>query len=405
MEYLLRELWRSGRGRAFLIICGVTGVLIISFCIREVHRRAEKVARLSHLTAALQPIVVALRHEIQSPSPSGSHTRLSRPYVFFHLDSGSNYTLLSDDQGVMPGTDSNLTIANIKTVILVRYGQIEQRRYTDTVNNGPPGQPFTLYRYGYDMWAFDVKTGSLGAYKRLEDEPFRSSYSSGDAHVRVVPGPGGRAIAVETDMYGSVMSSDLRRWADSITDASSTLEQPLTGQQPPTGQQPLTGRQALQEMYDAARRSDPSVRPIRVNSILLPEVRAEPGSAAAWQAIFVSAGQSAAIYTDSIADWEGILHKGVFPRLHQSWSGSPGASKPFPVAAIKIDSDQAYQTALRKGAEYDKKNPGKPINLILEDNNKFSDASWRVMWGETAGTSNFSIYVDASTGAYLETMH
>jgi hypothetical protein len=28
-----------------------------------------------------------------------------------------------------------------------------------------------------------------------------------------------------------------------------------------------------------------------------------------------------------------------------------------------------------------------------------------VIWGESAGTSNFSIFVDASTGQYLETIH
>jgi hypothetical protein len=75
------------------------------------------------------------------------------------------------------------------------------------------------------------------------------------------------------------------------------------------------------------------------------------------------------------------------------------------MAAIKVDSDEAYQTALKKGAEYDKKNPGKPIILLLEANNQFPDPSWRVIWGESVGTSNFSIYVDASTGGYLETIH
>jgi hypothetical protein len=75
------------------------------------------------------------------------------------------------------------------------------------------------------------------------------------------------------------------------------------------------------------------------------------------------------------------------------------------MAAVKVDSDQVYQTALKKGAEYDKKNPGKPIVFLLEGNDKFPDVSWRVIWGESAGTSNFSIYVDASTGLYLETIH
>jgi hypothetical protein len=170
--------------------------------------------------------------------------------------------------------------------------------------------------------------------------------------------------------------------------------------------EPVTGRQALQQMYIAARGWAADIQPIKVTSILLAEVKAEPGRAGAWQALFVSASQSRArSYTYSVVESEGNLHKGVFAGSDQSWSGSSGAEKPFPMAAIKVDSDEAYQTALKKGAEYDKKNPGKPIIFLLEANNQFPDASWRVIWGESVGTSNFSIYVDASTGGYLGTIH
>jgi hypothetical protein len=169
--------------------------------------------------------------------------------------------------------------------------------------------------------------------------------------------------------------------------------------------EPVTGRQALQKMYIAARGWAADIQPVKVNSILLPEVKAEPGKAGAWQALFVSASQGKArSYTYSVVESEGNLHQGVFAGSDQSWSSS-GAEKPFLMAAIKIDSDQAYETALKKGADYDKKNPGKPIVFLLEANNKFPDVSWRVIWGESAGTSNFSIYVDASTGSYLETIH
>jgi hypothetical protein len=169
--------------------------------------------------------------------------------------------------------------------------------------------------------------------------------------------------------------------------------------------EPVTGRQALQQMYISAHGWAADIQPIRVTSILLPEVKAVPGKAAAWQALFISASQNKAkSYTFSVVESEGNLHKGVFAGQDQSWSSS-GAERPFLFAAIKIDSDAAYETALKKGANYEKKNPGKPINLLLEANNKFPDPSWRVIWGETAGTSNFSVFVDASTGAYLEIMH
>ncbi len=74
--------------------------------------------------------------------------------------------------------------------------------------------------------------------------------------------------------------------------------------------------------------------------------------------------------------------------------------------AVKVDTDAAYKTALANGgSEYDKKNPGKPISLTLEKVDKYPDPVWRVIWGESASTSGFSVYVDASTGAFEEKVH
>ena len=78
------------------------------------------------------------------------------------------------------------------------------------------------------------------------------------------------------------------------------------------------------------------------------------------------------------------------------------------MVAVKVDTDAAYKTAMEtvasKAADYDKKNPGKPITIILEKTNKHDDPVWRNVWGESVGTSNFSVLIDASTGSYLETM-
>jgi hypothetical protein len=80
----------------------------------------------------------------------------------------------------------------------------------------------------------------------------------------------------------------------------------------------------------------------------------------------------------------------------------------FLMAAIKVDTDAAYKTAIETvrshAAEYDKKNPGKPITILLERTNKHPDPAWRIIWGESVGTSNFSVLIDASTGEYLETL-
>ena len=105
-----------------------------------------------------------------------------------------------------------------------------------------------------------------------------------------------------------------------------------------------------------------------------------------------------------VEDLPNNLHKGVFASAEEGWGGSGGIDQPFLIAAVKIDTDAAYKTALRQAADYDKKNPGKPITLLLEKNSQFPDPVWRVVWGESVGTSNFSIYVDATTGTFQEKM-
>ena len=172
--------------------------------------------------------------------------------------------------------------------------------------------------------------------------------------------------------------------------------------------EPVSGQSALYKMFQVARSWAPDVQVLKLNSILLSQVpNVPPGKAAEWQATFVSAAKSQArTYTYSIVeDLGNNLHKGVFAGSEESWSGTGGNTKPFIIAAVKTDTDAAYKTALEHGEDYDKKNPGKPITLLLEKVAKFPDPAWRVVWGESVGTANFSIYVDASTGLFLEKMH
>ena len=174
--------------------------------------------------------------------------------------------------------------------------------------------------------------------------------------------------------------------------------------------EPITGETALYRMYQVARSWSSDAEVLQLMSVRIGEFTQEvPGKAAAWQATFVSASKSRSrSYTFSIVESEGNLHKGTFAGLEEAWSGPHGVATPFPIAAVKKDSDEAYRTAMSdprtKAADYDKKNPGKPITILLEKTSKFPDPAWRVIWGESVGTSGFSVFVDASVGTYLETM-
>jgi hypothetical protein len=189
--------------------------------------------------------------------------------------------------------------------------------------------------------------------------------------------------------------------------ACSEAPQRAVEKAPEAPPEPISGSTAFFRMYSAARGWAADLQPLRLTSINLPGVKKVPGKAAAWQATFVSPQrQHSRTYTYSVIEAEGNLHKGVFAGNEEGWAGR-GPTKPFIIQALKVDSDAALETAMKKGkraAEYVKANPDKNIVFLLEQNNKYPQLSWRVIWGESVGTSNYSVFVDASTGEYLETM-
>jgi hypothetical protein len=169
--------------------------------------------------------------------------------------------------------------------------------------------------------------------------------------------------------------------------------------------EPIDGLDALYKMFTTARGWAGDAEVLKLDSIILPEVPAVPGKAAAWQATFVSPSKSRVrSWTYSVIEAQGNLHKGVFAGLEEGWSGPRGLSKPFLIAAAKTSSEDAYHTALKRpeGAAYNKKNPGKPISFVLDAQTKYGNPTWRVIWGESAGSSNFSVMVDATSGKYVE---
>jgi hypothetical protein len=189
------------------------------------------------------------------------------------------------------------------------------------------------------------------------------------------------------------------------SDAPKTAEPPKEAAKPKPAE-PLTGRQAFQRMYPQARAWAADAQPFQLKSIDLADVKPQHGKAGAWQVIFVSATLSKSkSWTYSVLEGPGNLHEGSFAGSEEAWSGPRGQVQPFPVFAIKFDSDQAYETAAAKSEDYLKKNPNKPVIYLLEQTSRFPDLAWRVIWGESISTSDYSVFVDATTGKYLEKMH
>jgi hypothetical protein len=162
---------------------------------------------------------------------------------------------------------------------------------------------------------------------------------------------------------------------------------------------PITALQAFRYTYPAARAWAGDSLPLRIRSIHLTDVPAEPGKAGAWEIVYVSpAQQQARIYTWSAIEASETLHKDVFAGKAQAWSSS-GQEKPFEASAFHIDTPAALEAAVAGNKAYLDKPGDKPaVNFLLESTPRFPGAVWRVMWGETAGSAQSTVFVDAGTG-------
>jgi len=182
----------------------------------------------------------------------------------------------------------------------------------------------------------------------------------------------------------------------------SCSSEPPKPKEPEKPAEPVTGRQALQKMYIKARSWAQDLQIASLTSLHFDQVKDEPGKAGGWQVTFVSPSlQQSRVYTWSAAEISMSIHAGVGEDRPTSWSGG----KSFPIDAVKVDSDEAYKTAVSKVAKYAEAHPGMKITYQLQMGQSVPDATWRIIWGENVATSADSVLVDASTGAYMGTLH
>lgn len=193
------------------------------------------------------------------------------------------------------------------------------------------------------------------------------------------------------------MLAALMLTACSETPAPETKKAP----QPPPA--PITGRQAFQLTYGPAHGWATDCQPMHVRSMNLPNPKSGDGKAGAWEVLYVSPSkQRQRIYTWSAVEAEGNLHKGVFAGLEDAWRGPTGQEKPFSAAALHIDTPAAFHTAIDKSADYIAKSKSKPqVNFMLDQTDRFPDPVWRVFWGESISGAEWSVFIDATTGAYV----
>jgi hypothetical protein len=165
---------------------------------------------------------------------------------------------------------------------------------------------------------------------------------------------------------------------------------------------PLTGRQALQQTLGPARAWAADSQPLRVRSMNLENIKSADGKAGLWEIVYISQARSRARrFVWSAIDSGESLHQGVFGEHDEAWTGFSGNERLIPTAALMVDTPEALKTAMSKSGEYLKKDgPKPPVSYALEATSRFVNPVWRVMWGNTASTAQWSVFVDASTGQY-----
>jgi len=180
-------------------------------------------------------------------------------------------------------------------------------------------------------------------------------------------------------------------------DGEGAAKKPL--EKPPEA---VGGQMAAFRMFGMARQWAQDALLLRLENFNIPEVQGKSGTAGAWRAVFVSpqlAKQREFSYA-VVESREINLKAGVFAQLPEPYQAN-SQLRPFLMAALKVDSPKAYEIAVKESAEYIKKHPDVPVQFELSLTGQTPSPAWRVIWGPSVGRSDYSIYVDASTGLFM----
>jgi|ERR1700722_12584356 hypothetical protein len=182
---------------------------------------------------------------------------------------------------------------------------------------------------------------------------------------------------------------------------SACSDAPPVKKAPEKPPEPLTGREGFYKTYPAAHLWATDSQPFRVRSVDLKELKAEGGKAAAWEVTYASETKGRSrVFTWSAVEAEGNIHQGVFGSQDEAWRPG-GPDKPFPIQALKIDTPDALQTAITHSVTYFKNLGSKPNpKFVLEYTARYPDPVWRIYWGDSVSTAEWSVFIDSATGDY-----
>lgn len=196
----------------------------------------------------------------------------------------------------------------------------------------------------------------------------------------------------------------------SACSSSPSGEKPPEPKPAPKPTEAETGRVALQRLYTTSRGWAGDTEPISIQSQNYKNAGGNPdaplghdGKSAEWRGIFGSRSrQSMKTYM-----WSGLTGPdappaGISPGSEDSFSPNNTSTTPFQLVYLKMDTDQAIETAQKHGgAALLKKDPDMPVNFALSWEPRRSMLVWRVLYGKNSSEPDLSVVVNATSNDFV----
>jgi len=171
-----------------------------------------------------------------------------------------------------------------------------------------------------------------------------------------------------------------------------------------------TGRVALQRLFTTSRGWSSDTEPVSIQSQNYKNAGGNPnaplghdGKSAIWRGLFAApARHSMKTYM-----WSGLTgpdapSPGINPGSEDSFSATNSSTQPFEFVYLKIDSDQAFETAQKHGgATLLKKSPNMPVNFSLNWEPRKSILVWHVIYGESENSPELGVTINATTNEFV----
>lgn len=164
------------------------------------------------------------------------------------------------------------------------------------------------------------------------------------------------------------------------------------------------GLSGFHKSYVAARGWNQDAQPFRIESVITTDGgNGHDGKWAVWRSSFASpSARSAKTYTWSGSNADGAPARGVDPGTEDSYSPSNSSTHVFDSQFLKIDSDQALDTAKKHGGDKVLQDaPDTPVTYVCDWNHNTNQLVWHVIFGAAREGAKLVVSIDASTGNFI----